>query len=226
MRSRTSVFVDIEDSARMRALTDLLSQSNEFEILGGLNDEQDPSVFLLYVNLNEKRPSLERCRSHRTKFQHSSLIVLAGSLTNAGDVEEFEAISDDVLCEPFRFGDLISSIRLQVRNRQWLASESVRIGGLTFLPVERLVRNEDGAKVILSTLESRLLHHLFRASGKTVSRNMLLKEVWGYEPTVDTTTVQTHVHRIRHKLRELDQDGEFIITKGDGYGLAANGPAD
>ncbi len=225
MQNRTSVFVDADDRVRREALSDLLAQNDEFETLDALDDARPPSVILLDANVERRRSALLRCRCHRARFQYCSLILLAGNRSNAEDIEEFEASADSVMREPFSIRDLISSMRLQVRNRRWLASESVRIGGLTFFPVERRVKNDDGAEVILSVLEARLLQHLHLVSGKSVSRGLLLKEVWGYEPNVDTTTVQTHVHRIRFKLRELDREADFIVTKGDSYGLKADDSA-
>lgn len=223
MQNRKSVFFDTKDEIRRDVLKSLFGQNDEFELIPSLDDSQPPSVILMDVVV-AKVLEPTALRAIHNRFQFAPLIVIVDDSTMAKTVNEFESFADDVVREPFKFVDLISMMRLQVRNRQWLTSEPAEFGGLTFIPVERIVKNQEGKEVILSTLESRLLHHLFRSCGKPVGRDSLLKEVWGYAPSVDTTTVQAHVHRIRQKLRILCAQGDLVFTEGDGYGLMVDLP--
>jgi two-component system phosphate regulon response regulator PhoB len=72
--------------------------------------------------------------------------------------------------------------------------------------------------VHVSALEMRLLIHLFQAQGFVRSRKDLLTEVWGYQPEVNSRTVDAHVKRLRDKLGAA---GRLIETvRGLGYRLA------
>jgi DNA-binding response OmpR family regulator len=74
-----------------------------------------------------------------------------------------------------------------------------------------------GKKLALTSTEFRLLELLVRRVGNIQSREVLLSEVWGYEASLDTRTVDTHVRRLRDKLGKT---GKFIETvRGSGYRL-------
>lgn len=225
MQNRKSVFFDTKDEIRRDALQSLFGQNDEFELIPSLDDSQPPSVILMDMVM-PKVLELTTLRAIQNRFQFVSLIVIVDDSTTAKTVNEFKLFADDVFREPFKFVDLISMMRLQVRNHQWLTNEPAEFGSLTFIPVERIIKNQEGKGVTLSTLEARLLHHLFRAGGKPVGRDLLLKEVWGYAPSVDTTTVQAHVHRIRQKLRTLGAQDDLVFTEGDGYGLMVDDPSE
>lgn len=221
MRDVKTVYFGNGDSLRTEALTDLFDQCSEFDLIDGPADCESPSVVLIAAVEGLKQVAAEQCCQFRARFPYCSVIVLAERLTDPDKVEAIEGVADDLLFEPFRFRNLISSLRLQVRNQQWLSSEAAKVGNLTFMPLQRIVRNSSGREVVLSILEARLLYQLIRAKGNLVERSFLLREVWNYHPTADTFTVQTHAHRIRKKLRQLDSDTEFIMTEGDRYAVLA-----
>jgi two-component system phosphate regulon response regulator PhoB len=76
----------------------------------------------------------------------------------------------------------------------------------------------EGREVHVSALEMRLLIHLFQSQGCVRSRKDLLRDVWGYQPDVNSRTVDAHVKRLRDKLGLA---GRLIETvRGLGYRLA------
>ena len=75
-----------------------------------------------------------------------------------------------------------------------------------------------GQKIELSAREYELLCHFIRQQGATLSRDELLKEVWGYEPGLQTRTVDVHVALLRQKLEENSrQPRHFLTVRGLGY---------
>ena len=73
----------------------------------------------------------------------------------------------------------------------------------------------NGVEINLTALEFKLLKHLIDRRGRVQTRDQLLEEVWGYSSHVTTRTVDTHVKRLREKLKEM---GKHIQTiRGVGY---------
>ena len=67
--------------------------------------------------------------------------------------------------------------------------------------------------------ETAILIRLSAANGKSVSRNTLLEEVWGYKTGIDSHTLETHIYRLRKKIEELGSGSSFLKTSRDGYKL-------
>ena len=214
----TTVYLDIVNAVWHQALTELLGQGEEMRVLDLVDTETVPDVILISCDQLGKTKTLDRCRAARSKNPHSSIILLSRFRPTSGAAGD-TAAADNWLQQPFSVTDLISSIRLEIRNRQWLANDPIEIGKLAFLPGDRIVRGGDGAEVLLTTLETRLLHRLYRGLGKGVSRRTLLDEVWGYHETANTTTVQAHIHRLRGKLRSIAAEDDLIFSGSDGYGI-------
>ena len=70
----------------------------------------------------------------------------------------------------------------------------------------------DGAPVSLSSLELRLLRYLIEHRGEVLSRDRLLDEVWGYDATPVSRTVDVHVASLRSKVERNPAHPDFIIT--------------
>lgn len=76
----------------------------------------------------------------------------------------------------------------------------------------------NGNVVKLTEREVAILNYLYKAHTKTVSKNELLSEVWGYNPDATTHTVETHIYRLRQKIEEGNSD-QAILTEEAGYTL-------
>jgi len=65
--------------------------------------------------------------------------------------------------------------------------------------------------------ECQLLRFFYQNKGKELSKDILLKEIWGYHPEAETHTLETHIYRLRQKLEEDSNNPEIIINGKDGY---------
>jgi DNA-binding response OmpR family regulator len=80
----------------------------------------------------------------------------------------------------------------------------------------------DCSPVYLTNLELRLLRYLIERAGSLVSRDELLRSVWGYNGGAFTRTVDMHIHSLRQKLEQDANRPELIVTvKGMGYKFVA-----
>jgi DNA-binding response OmpR family regulator len=83
-------------------------------------------------------------------------------------------------------------------------------------------------KIRLTDKETSILRFLYRAGGKTVLRQVLLNEVWGYNSAVTTHTLETHIYRLRQKAEPDPSQPRLLLTESGGYRLdpVASIPAD
>lgn len=88
-----------------------------------------------------------------------------------------------------------------------------------FLPAERLLRYDSGT-VELTDKESGILLCLYHHRHGWTPRQQLLEEVWGYNDSITTHTLETHLYRLRTKLREIFGEQELIVTRQGNYQLA------
>ena len=76
-------------------------------------------------------------------------------------------------------------------------------------------------KIKLTEKETAILKFLYRAGGKTVSREDMLGEVWGYSAAVNTHTLETHIYRLRQKIEDSPRESKIVITEPGGYRLGS-----
>lgn len=118
---------------------------------------------------------------------------------------------DAVIARPFRFVDLVALIDLAPR-------AAPAVGPYRF--EARELRAPSGARLKLTEKEAAILARLAQADGAPVSREALLRDVWGYAPSVSTRTLETHIHRLRRKLEPSPANPRWLVTEGAGYRLA------
>jgi len=82
--------------------------------------------------------------------------------------------------------------------------------------------NREDRKIRLTEKETAILIRLSAANGESVSRKILLEEVWGYKTGINSHTLETHIYRLRKKIEELGSSSSFLKTSRDGYKLLFN----
>lgn len=121
---------------------------------------------------------------------------------------------------PVSVPHLFRSLKL-MRDRLETASSQQEItfaSGLRFQPSDRSI-GKDGTPIDLTDKESALLLCLYRKRADWLAREALLEEVWGYGDGVDTHTLETHLYRLRGKLKPLLGEGELILTRQGSHRL-------
>ena len=142
-------------------------------------------------------------------------------LTALGDVDErvagLDGGGDDYLAKPFALSELLARLQAIVRRRAPVDSV-LKVGDLELDRLAREVRR-GGKPVPLQAREFRLLECLMLHAGETVTRAMLLKEVWGYHFDPQTNVVDVHLSRLRSRV---DVEGSVPLlhtVRGVGYCL-------
>jgi DNA-binding response OmpR family regulator len=147
------------------------------------------------------------------------IIMLTGHNSEADTVAGFDAGANDYVAKPFRFGELLARIRAQLRQRESSEEALFRIGPYTFKPGSKHLIGEKGDKLRLTEKETAILRFLYRAGQKVIPREVLLREVWGYNSNVTTHTLETHIYRLRQKIERDPAKAQLLVTAAGGYKL-------
>jgi two-component system KDP operon response regulator KdpE len=162
----------------------------------------------------------------RTLRGWSSLpvIVLSARLEDADKVEALDAGADDYLVKPFSVDELLARVRVALRrlDRERAMQEGAedpvyRNGGLTIDYASTCVQR-DGQEVHLTPFEYKLLCLLARNTGKVLTHNFLLKEVWGSALASDRSSLRVFMATLRKKIEPDPANPLYIQTHvGVGY---------
>lgn len=163
----------------------------------------------------------EVCREVRsdTAFARLPIIMLTARGDEVDRVVGFELGADDYVTKPFSPRELVLRVRAVLRRRSQADDESVALekDGLR-LDIDRHRCYVDGEEIDLTAKEFELLDHLMRRPGRAFTREQLIDAVWGLDVTVTTRTIDTHLKRLREKLKGA---GSMIETvRGIGYRFA------
>lgn len=138
-------------------------------------------------------------------------------------VKGLDAGADDYIAKPFGMLEMLARIkavlrRCEVRKSEFTEHEVIRIANLEVNQLEHKV-SVDGEEVILTLKEYELLKKFLLHPGIVFSRDKLLNDIWGYEFSGETRTVDVHIRTLRQKLGSA---GELVETiRGVGYRMAA-----
>jgi two-component system alkaline phosphatase synthesis response regulator PhoP len=191
---------------------------------------EHPDVVILDVML-PGLDGLEVCRSLRAE-SNVPILLLSARGEEIDRVVGLEIGADDYLTKPFAMRELLARVRAMLRRANMPAAAApsqtatpgqrtgrIVVGRLEIdVPSRRVTI--DGTPVSLRPKEFDLLHYFARHPGVALSRDALLREVWGYDFPMDTRTVDVHIRWLRQKLERDPADPRIIETvRGYGYRL-------
>ena len=136
-------------------------------------------------------------------------------------VEGLEAGGDDYLTKPFAMSELLARTNALMRRASGHALQTrLHAGNLEMDLLARIVTRGE-REIPLQPQEFKLLEYLVQNAGRTVTRRMLLENVWGLDYDPGTTVVESHMSRLRAKVdRGFEQELIYTI-RGAGYVVRA-----
>lgn len=163
---------------------------------------------------------LEVCRRLRKGGHGAPVLILTARADEVDAVVGLDAGADDYVTKPFRLGELQARIRALLRRTQVAEDTSSNvydINGVSLDPSARRVY-VDGEELSLSAKEFDLLAVLMREAGSVVTRDDLMREVWGAEWWGSTKTLDMHISWLRRKLGDDATSPKRITTiRGVGF---------
>jgi DNA-binding response OmpR family regulator len=171
----------------------------------------------------------ELCREFKNLQPGVPIVVLSANSEVEDKVLLLELGADDYVTKPFSPKELLARVRRAMRRTGAKNGTIAPVGGktvshevLTFgdarIDFTSMEANRGGKTVTLTAQEFKLLKFLAGSTGRVVSRDELLNEVWGYQNYPSTRTVDNHVLRLRQKLEPDPANPRFLVTMhGAGY---------
>lgn len=177
------------------------------------------SVILMEVTLPDA-DGRDICRLMRRQGVKTPIMLMTTYDSDADKILGLDSGANDYIVKPFRLGVLLARVRAHHRQFEYSDDASFPIGPYTFRPSTKLLTDvKTDKKIRLTEREVAILKYLYRLDDRPAPRPVLLREIWGYNTSVTTHTVETHIYRLRQKIETNPSKAEILVTERKGYRL-------
>jgi len=184
--------------------------------LGGLKEalENDYSLILLDIML----PSADGfaiCKRIRDE-KNTPIIFVSAKKEDFDKIKGLGLGADDYVVKPFSPSELVARVKAHISRYQRLTANG-ESGEIIEIDKMRIDNNSgmvtiSGKELNLTKKEFQVLYLLASQPDVIFSKNELFEKVWGYDSLGDTSTLTVHINRLREKIKEADENAEFIKT--------------
>jgi two-component system alkaline phosphatase synthesis response regulator PhoP len=176
------------------------------------------------------KDGFEVCQAIRAAGRAAPILMLTARGQIEDRVKGLKIGADDYVTKPFNMGELMARVGALLRRANAGATNlRLRSGVYQFGSIQVDLRGtqvtRNGEVVNLSAREFQLLRFLIEHRGETLSRDVLLRDVWGYGAKIYTRTVDMRIASLRQQLEDDPKQPKFILTvQGLGYKFKPDGP--
>ena len=219
------LFVEDEEALRMTVGDRLRNEGYAVECAADGDDgfekaTQIPFDLIILDVMLPRKSGFDVCRDIRQAGLITPILMLTARGQTSDKVSGLKIGADDYVTKPFNMLELMARVEALLRRAP--SRPAAQAGAFHFGSIHvDLVGTEatrDGEVLNLSAREFQLLRYFIEHRGATLSRDELLKQVWGYSADMYTRTVDVHVASLRQKLEEDPKQPKFILTvQGLGY---------
>ena len=226
--NKPSILV-VEDDVPVRCLITTTLKTHGYKYLTASNGEtaimmttsHNPDIMLLDLGLPDI-DGIEVIRSVRT-WSNLPIIVLSARSEDSDKIEALDNGADDYLTKPFSVDELLARLRVALRrvrydgDRLGEESSTYENGDMRIDYSAGCVYISD-AEIHLTPIEYKLLCLLAKNTGKVLTHNYILKEVWGSPTASDVSSLRVYMATLRRKLEKNSNGVQYIQTHvGIGY---------
>ena len=227
MSNKAAILV-VEDDAAVRNLMAVTLQTQDYQYRVARNGGEamieltthQPDIMLLDLGLPDM-DGIDIIRKVRT--WSAMLIIVISARSEDGDkVEALDAGADDYLTKPFSVDELLARLRVALRRlhvQQPAGGESaVYENGSLRIDYAAGCAYLNGGEIHLTPIEYKLLCLLAKNTGKVLTHNYILKEIWGNYTASDVGSLRVFMAMLRKKLQSGSESQPYIQTHiGIGY---------
>ena len=183
-----------------------------------------PDIIVLDVMLPGK-DGFEICQAIRRRGKPTPILMLTARNQIQDTVTGLKIGADDYVTKPFDMNELMARIGALLRRASaGAAPATIYEFGSIRVDLRGTEVTKNGKSVDLSAREFQLLRFLIERRGETLSRDTLLREVWGYGAGIYTRTVDVRIANLRQQLEDDPREPQYILTvQGLGYKFRAEG---
>ena len=185
---------------------------------------REPYDLLILDLMLPGQNGLTICQKLRQLGSNAPILMLTARRQTMDKVIGLRTGADDYLTKPFKMVELIARVDALLRRAgpaRTSAAARYQFGDLQ-IDIRSTEVMREGRPVALSAKEFQLLRYFVENRGATLSRDQLLREVWGYGGQPSTRTVDVHVAWLRQKIEKDPKNPQFILTVvGLGYKFVA-----
>jgi len=163
---------------------------------------------------NVTRQNIQEAQTGQ-KDKNNDLVVIDGELTAPSPLPD----NSITIKRPVRLKALMQEIEEKLRGK--LQKQDVNLGNGYFLSLasRTVYTPENPVSVTLTEKECELLEQIAGHREPILSRQLLLKAIWGYSEAIDTHTLETHLYRLRIKLKQASEELDIGFSEERGYYL-------
>lgn len=215
----TTILIIEDDPAILRGLQEGLAEER-MTILTAVDGEkgfriairEHIDLIILDIMLPSKN-GIEICHDLRNKGNHTPILMLTSKRHEADKVLGLEIGADDYMTKPFGIRELIARIHALLRRKQSVngITQTAEFGDVSVDFVKQeLLKGKKPVK--LSAKEFQLLKYFVEHHGNVISRDQLLDDIWGYDVTPTTRTVDNYILSLRKKIEKHPSKPKHLIT--------------
>ncbi len=153
----------------------------------------------------------------RSKSNNTPIILLTALGSLDDKITGLDSGADDYIVKPFEYGELLARIRCLLRRPRHIENpELIAVGDITFWQMENKLQGADGV-CTLSPKESSLLTLFLNNADQTLTRNTILKKIWGTDYEIEEGNLDNYVYFIRRRLKAVGSNMHIRTIRGTGY---------
>ncbi len=178
-----------------------------------------PALLILDVML-PGMSGFEVAKKLRDEGFATPILILTARGEEDDRVLGLELGADDYVTKPFSLRELLARVRSMLRRTRPAPAKRSQLFefGDVSVDFKRQAVKKAGRPVELSAREYRILAYFIDHAGEMLSREQLLREIWGYDAFPTTRTVDNHILRLRKKIEDEPESPRHILTqRGAGY---------
>lgn len=214
----------IDDEVQIRKLLKITLENSGYKVFESENAKNGllelsntrPSLIILDLGLPDE-DGLRLLKKIR-EFSDIPVIILSVRNSESDIICALDSGADDYITKPFNTGELLARIRACLRHSQTEQKNPIFSNGNIAVDFSTREVKKNGKIIKLTSTEFSLLAVFIRNSGKVLTHNYLLKEIWGKPYSDETQYVRVFIAQLRKKLEDNPARPEMFVTEsGVGY---------
>lgn len=212
----------VDDDPHIRELARVFLQNEGFgvdEAVDGVDAlAKLEAITVDMVILDIMMPNMdgwELCRVLRESYDFPLLMLTAKGETN-DKVQGFQLGTDDYLVKPFEPLELVMRVKALLKRYRIATSQTIQIGAL-YMDRKTFEVRVATESITLPLKEFELLFKLGSYPGKTLSRDQLIQDIWGYDFDGNERTLDVHINRLRERFPVEQYAFQIRTIRGLGY---------